>query len=120
MADQLVEALHVLKMAGVPVASAAPVPMRWVPMILRLPTPVYRRVAARMLTIDRQARTSMAYDLREGRLTEVDQLQGAILARAREHDLSTPTVSAIYRALKSLEGAGPVTPQLRPEDIRDM
>lgn len=118
MADQMTEALRVLKAAKIPIASSTPVPMRWVPTILRLPTPLYTRLAAKMLTIDRQARTSMAYDLREGRLTEVDQLQGAILDLARQHQIPTPTVAAIHRAVKAVEGQGRVTPQMTPDQIR--
>lgn len=120
MADQMTEALAVLRAADIPVFSTAPVPMTWVPRILRLPTPIYRRVAAQMLKIDRQARTSMAYDLREGRLTEVDQLQGAIIEVARTEGVDTPTLASIYRAIKSLEGDGPVTPTLSPSEIRSM
>ena len=43
------------------------------PHILRLPTPLFTRIAARMLTIDPSARTSMAYDS-DGRArpTEID------------------------------------------------
>ena len=120
MADQLAEALAVLRAADIPVVSTAPVPMAWVPRILRLPTPIYRRVAAKMLKIDRQARTSMAYDLREGRLTEIDQFQGTILKLAQAQNVQVPTLTAIYRAIKSLEGDGPVTPRLSPSDIRSM
>ncbi|WP_050932045.1 2-dehydropantoate 2-reductase [Aestuariivita boseongensis] len=120
MADQMEEAQRVLRAAGIQVASTAPVPMTWVPRILRLPTPIYTRIAASMLRIDRQARTSMAYDLREGRLTEVDQLQGVILDLARAHKIATPTLAAIHRAVKSVEGQGPVTPALSPDQIRAM
>lgn len=120
MADQMMEALAVLRSADIPVVSTAPVPMTWVPRILRLPTPIYRRVAAQMLKIDRQARTSMAYDLREGRLTEVDQLQGAIMELAGAEGVDTPTLASIHRAIKSLEGQGPVTPKLSPSEIRSM
>ncbi len=120
MADQMTEALAVLRAADIPVVSTAPVPMTWVPRILRLPTPIYRRVASQMLKIDRQARTSMAYDLREGRLTEVDQLQGAIREVARAEGVDTPILASIHRAIKSLEGQGPVTPKLSPSDIRSM
>lgn len=118
MADQMAEALMVLKAAGIPVTSTAPVPMSWVPTILRLPTPIYTRVAAQMLTIDPQARTSMAYDLMDGRPTEIDQLQGAILTLAAKQGVKTPTVSAIARAVKALEGQGPVTPSVSPDDLR--
>ena len=120
MADQMTEALAVLRAADIRVVSTAPVPMTWVPRILRLPTPIYRRVAAKMLKIDRQARTSMAYDLREGRLTEIDQLQGAILELAQVQNIQVPTLAVIYRAIKSIEGHGPVTPQLSPSEIRSM
>ena len=118
MADQMTEALSVLKAAGKPVKSTAPVPMSWVPTILRLPTPIYSRVAAQMLTIDPQARTSMAYDLMEGRRTEIDQLQGAILELAEPRGVATPTLSAITRAVKAIDGEGPVTPSLSSDDIR--
>lgn len=118
MADQMSEAVSVLNAAQIPVASSTPIPLRWAPTILRLPTPIYTRLAARMLTIDRQARTSMAYDLRAGRLTEIDQLQGAILALAAQHHIKTPIVAAVCRAIKSIEGQGPVTPQMTPDQIR--
>lgn len=118
MADQMTEALAVLTNAGIEVSSMAPVPMRFVPKILRLPTPIYKRIAAQMLTIDPEARTSMAYDVSAGRLTEVDQLQGAILALADARNMHVPTVAAIHRAVKRLEGRGPVTPSMTPDAIR--
>ncbi|MCE8008008.1 2-dehydropantoate 2-reductase [Aestuariivita sp.] len=116
MADQMAEALRVLKAAGIPVQSSAPVPMSWVPRILRLPTPLYTRVAAGMLTIDPEARTSMAYDLMAGRLTEVDQLQGRILELARNRRIATPVIAAVHRAVKSAEAGG--TTPLNPAQIR--
>lgn len=120
MADQMAEALRVLDAARIPVRSTAPVAMSWVPLILRLPTPLYRRIAAKMLTIDPQARTSMAYDLMAGRATELDQLQGAILTLARQNDLPAPTVASLYRAIRSLEGQGPISPAFTPARIRAM
>ena len=53
-----------------------------VPRILRLPDWLFRRVARRMLAIDPEARSSMWEDLDRRRRTEVDDLQGAILALA--------------------------------------
>ncbi|WP_170332639.1 2-dehydropantoate 2-reductase [Ruegeria arenilitoris] len=90
MADQMAEALAVLKAAGHPVASTTPLPAWMTPHILRLPTPVFTRIAARMLTIDPSARTSMAYDLMAGRPTEIDSLQGEIIRLGKQFGVATP------------------------------
>ncbi|MFG5408998.1 ketopantoate reductase C-terminal domain-containing protein [Piscinibacter sakaiensis] len=64
------EALQVMAAAGIVPARVTPVPPRWLPPLLRMPTPLFRRLAARMLRIDAQARSSMADDLALGRPTE--------------------------------------------------
>ncbi len=116
MADQMAEALATLKAAGIPVRSTAPVPMHWVPAILRLPTPLYTRVAAQTITIDPEARTSMAYDLDAGRKTEIDQLQGQIVELARAHGVKTPVTAAITRAICAAEAGG--ARALTPAQVR--
>lgn len=116
MADQMSEALQTLEAAKIPVRSTAPVPMRWVPTILRLPTPLYARVAAQTITIDPEARTSMAYDLMAGRKTEIDQLQGVILARADRHQIATPVTAAVTRAIRLAEAEG--VRALSPDEVR--
>ncbi|CUK05254.1 2-dehydropantoate 2-reductase [Ruegeria denitrificans] len=90
MADQMNEALTVLTAAGHRVASTTPLPAWMTPYVLRLPTPIFTRIAARMLTIDPSARTSMAYDLMEGRLTEIDSLQGEIVRLGAQYGIETP------------------------------
>jgi len=113
MADQMAEALAVLRAHGCAVRPTTPVPAGLVPHILRLPTPLFRRVAAKMLTIDPEARTSMAYDLAAGRPTEVDALQGRIVEMGVEVSLPTPISSAIIAAVKQAEKTGALahTPQ---------
>ena len=117
MADQMAEALSVFRAAGLSLHSPAPVPLRFVPAILRLPTPLYVRVAARMLTIDPSARTSMAHDLDAGRRTEIDHLQGEVLRLARAQGRDLPVMAAITRAVQRAE-AGEVPLPLSPRDIR--
>ncbi len=95
MADQMAEALGALKSAGHPVASTTPLPAWMTPHILRLPTPLFSRIAARMLTIDPSARTSMAYDLKDGRPTEIDSLQGEIIRIGQANAVSTPICSRV-------------------------
>ncbi|MEM9124425.1 MAG: 2-dehydropantoate 2-reductase [Pseudomonadota bacterium] len=112
MADQMAEALRVLSAAGHPIASTTPLPAWMTPYILRLPTPVFSRIAARMLTIDPSARTSMAYDLSAGRPTEINSLQGEIIRLGRVTGVATP----ICIRVSQLISEAPETP-LTPAQI---
>jgi 2-dehydropantoate 2-reductase len=76
------EALGLLDAAQRPVAQLTPLPPRRLLTVLRLPTPLFRLVAARMLRMDAQARSSMADDLAQGRTTEIDALCGEIVRLA--------------------------------------
>lgn len=113
MADQMAEALRVLRAHNCAVRPTTPVPVALVPHILRLPTPLFRRVAAKMLTIDPEARTSMAHDLMAGRITEIDALQGRIIAMGCEKSVKTPLCEAMLLAVKQAEqtGAEPRSPE---------
>ncbi len=115
MAAQMAEALGVLRAAGIPVASTLPVPMGLVPYVLRLPTPVFARVAAQMLTLDPQARSSMAYDVQAGRGTEIDQLQGEILQLAARSGRSAPIVTRVAQAVHDVTARGETAPHLPPD-----
>lgn len=100
MADQMSEALGVLKAAGHPVTSTTPLPAWVTPHILRLPTPLFSRIAARMLTIDPSARTSMAYDLMAGRVTEIGSLQGEIVRLGAQHGRRTPICARVQELIE--------------------
>lgn len=90
MAAQMVEAMGILRAAGIAFDAPFPVSPRLVPHVLRLPTPLFRRVARAMLSVDAQARTSMALDLAQGRPTEVDALQGEIIRLAAAQGRDAP------------------------------
>lgn len=93
------EALAVLGQAGIVPAQVTALPPRWLPRVLRLPTPVFRRLAARMLRIDAAARSSMADDLAQGRLTEVDALCGEVVRLATRIGASAPRNSRVQTLL---------------------
>jgi 2-dehydropantoate 2-reductase len=84
------EALQVLQAARIEPARLTPLPPSWLPAVLRLPTPLFRLVAARMLRIDAKARSSMADDLAHGRATEVDTLCGEVVRMARGLNMDAP------------------------------
>jgi len=77
------EALALLDAAGQALARLTPLPPHRLPLLLRLPTPLFRLAAARMLHIDAEARSSMADDLATGRTTEIDALCGEIVRLAQ-------------------------------------
>jgi 2-dehydropantoate 2-reductase len=93
------EALAALKGAGIAPAKVAAAPPQLLPWILRLPDWLYVRLAARMLQMDASARSSMWVDLQHGRVTEIDDLCGAVLRLGAAHGVATPCNAAMCRLL---------------------
>jgi 2-dehydropantoate 2-reductase len=101
MAALIAEALTALKAAGITPAKLTPLPAAALPSALRLPTPIFRLLAFRMLRIDARARTSMAEDLTQGRPTEIDALCGEVVRLAHAHGTAAPAnerISELVRA----------------------
>lgn len=78
------EALGLLRAAGLAPAKVAAVAPARLPALLRLPSPLFRLLATRMLRIDAKARSSMADDLALGRATEIDALCGEVVRLAHQ------------------------------------
>ena len=118
LARQIAEALGVLKVGGIKPVAIEGVAPAMIPRILRLPNWLFRRVAARMLSIDPEARSSMWEDLDRRRLTEIDYLQGAILALGAKHGRTTPVTQGVVRLVKQAEAAKAGSPALTPEQVQ--
>ena len=95
------EALLALKAAGIRPAKVATAPPSWLPFILRLPNAIFTRVAARMLRMDAAARSSMWEDFQQGRVTEIDDLCGAVVRLAQAYGLEAPANTAMCRLTAS-------------------
>jgi 2-dehydropantoate 2-reductase len=108
------EALAVLRGAAIQPAQVGALPPHRIPPLLRLPTPLFRLIAARMLRIDRSARSSMADDLSNGRATEIDALCGEVVRLAESRGLAAP----INARMVALVKAWPQRPQ--PMSSREM
>jgi 2-dehydropantoate 2-reductase len=119
LAAQIEEALAVVRASGIRPARIESVPPRMIPFILRLPDALFRMVARRMLAIDPQARSSMWEDLERRRPTEIDYLQGAIVALAEKSNAPAPTTSRIATLVKVAERMGAGSPRLAPHDVAD-
>ncbi|MEP4247628.1 2-dehydropantoate 2-reductase [Tateyamaria sp.] len=118
MADQMIEALRVLRAANISPAKTSAVPPGLIPHILRLPTSLFRVVASQMLTIDRQARSSMWDDLQHGRKTEIEALQGAILQLAERFGRQAPLNARMRVLIRTAEAAADGPPGLGVEQVR--
>ena len=89
------ETLALLARAGIRPARLGPLPTQWLPAVMRLPTPLFRVIAARNLRIDAHARSSMADDLAAGRGTEIDAINGEVLRLAERLGLAAPANARI-------------------------
>ncbi len=118
LAEQTGEALAAARAAGIAPASL-PVPPRFIPRILRLPEPLFRVAAAQLLAVDPEARSSMWEDLVHRRRTEIDYLQGEIVALGARHGIETPLCAAIVALVKCAEDAAAGPPGLTPQDVRN-
>lgn len=117
MADQITEALGILKANGITPAKTTAAPPALLPFILRLPTPIFRRIASKMLTIDPKARSSMWEDLTRGRLTEIDALQGVIIDMAAQSGKAVPLCTHVRTLIKQAEADANGPPGLTPEMV---
>jgi 2-dehydropantoate 2-reductase len=117
-ADQLTEGLQAVRAEGVRPVSSTPVPSGWTPHLLRLPDAVFGTLLGSTMKIDSEARSSMWEDLQRGRGTEIDYLQGVIIAIAERRGLQVPLSRRVAALIKNAEAAGKGSPRLTPEQIR--
>ena len=117
-ADQVAEALAAIKAEGIRPVSAAPLPLSFMPPLLRLPDALFAIVLGRTMKIDPEARSSMWEDLQRGRRTEIDYLQGVITEIAARRGLAAPLSRRIVELIRKAEADGKGSPGLTPEQIR--
>ena len=101
------EALGLLRRAGIRPAKILALPTTLVPYVMALPDRLYRRVMARGGTrIDKHARSSMADDLAQGRRTEIDYLNGEVVALAKRLGRQAPVNARIVELVRRAEAGG--------------
>jgi 2-dehydropantoate 2-reductase len=97
------EWLAIAAKAGVRPVSYTRIPNRLLPWLLRLPTALFKRLAAAMLTMDKHARSSMWQDLQANKRTEIMFLNGAVVRLGQLYQLPTPINSLLVDQIKRLE-----------------
>lgn len=97
------EGLTVLAAARQRAAKVTPVPTGWLPRVMRLPTPMFKILAARMLRIDPRARSSMADDIALGRRTEIGELCGEVVKLAKSVGKRAPRNEKMLGLIRYVE-----------------
>ena len=101
------EANRVFTAAGVVSRVPIAVPAGMLPAVMRLPTPVFRRLARAVMRVDADGTSSMNDDLVRGRPTEIDILQGEVVRMGRYLGVETPACAHMVELVHEAERAGP-------------
>jgi 2-dehydropantoate 2-reductase len=117
-ADQMAEGLAAIRAEGIKPVSPTPIPVGWLPPLLRLPDSIFEAMLGRTMKIDPEARSSMWEDLKHGRRTEIDYLQGVITEIAERRGLEAPLSRRIVELIREAEREAKGSPGLTPEQIR--
>ncbi|MEL6610252.1 MAG: 2-dehydropantoate 2-reductase [Pseudomonadota bacterium] len=97
-----VEALGILRAAGIRPAKVAPLPPRLIPHVLAMPDPIFRRVFLPLQRLEAGATTSMAQDVAAGRVTEIDWINGAVVTLAHKVGMQAPVNAALVADIRAL------------------
>lgn len=114
------EALGVLKKAGVKPARLGPLPVSVFPIALALPTALLRVIARAQVKVDPNARSSMWQDLDRRRHTEVEWLNGEVVALAAKVGARAPINARVVALVHAAEEAGKGSPCIAPDDLYAM
>ncbi len=117
MAAQMDEGLAAMRASGIAPGRVTGPPPGQIPKLLRLPNWLFLRLARRMLSVDPNARSSMWEDLTRGRPTEIDYLQGKVLALAERSGTPARLNRRVLDLVHAAEADRAGSPRLSVADI---
>lgn len=103
VAASIIEALDLLKAAGIEPAQSGPIPPKLLPHAIGAPDIIFRNLLLKVQKIDGKARTSMLDDLEAGRPTEIDYLNGEVVKLAERLGRDAPVNRAIVDLVRQRE-----------------
>lgn len=106
LAASIAEALAVLEVAGIRPAKVGPLPPGLLAPFVRLPDALFNTVGLRLQKVDPAARSSMADDFAAGRASEIERLNGEIVALAERHGRDAPVNRRIVALVRAAEAGG--------------
>ncbi|WP_166423696.1 2-dehydropantoate 2-reductase [Paraglaciecola sp. 20A4] len=102
------ELLAVTNELGIELPKVTTLPAKMVPYVLKLPNFLFTLVANKMLAVDPNVRTSMWWDMSQGKPTEIRYLNGAVVSAAERLGQEAPAnkrIVALIESLTSTHGA---------------
>ncbi|MFA3792078.1 2-dehydropantoate 2-reductase [Aliiglaciecola sp. SL4] len=105
IAKMMRELLLVTEAKGVVLPKLTSVPAKILPVVLSLPDVIFKIVANRMLAIDENVRTSMWWDIANGKQTEIDYLNGVIVEEGERLGVNTPVNKKIMGLIQALSNS---------------
>lgn len=115
----MLEGLAAMRAAGRRPVSVLGLPPWIIARVLRLPNAILLRVAKRLVSADPSARSSTLQDLDAGKPTEIDTLNGAIVALAREHGVPCPANATVVEIVHGLEVAARPLEFIEPSRLKE-
>jgi len=109
------EGLRLLSKAGIEPAKVGAVGPALLPRVIGSPDWLFRNIFMKSWKIDAKARSSMADDLAQGRKTEVDYINGELVALADRLGEPAPVNRKIVELIRTAEAGAP---PWRPADLR--
>ncbi len=111
------EAISIINKAGIRLIPLNSTPVKLSPLILQLPTPLFKILAGAILRMDADARSSMLDDLEQGREPEVDYINGEIVRLAKSIGLSAPINERVIDLVKAAHKNRAGLPKISLENI---
>ena len=97
------EGLALLKQEGrIRPAKITAVSPGLIPFVLRLPDPLFKRLAGAMLAMDDQARSSMLEDIEAGRTPEIDWINGEVVRLAQRLGKTAPVNAKLCQRIEAM------------------
>jgi 2-dehydropantoate 2-reductase len=112
-AGSMREGLQLLDKAGIEPAKVGAVGPRLLPWVIGSPNWLFNNLFMKAWKIDAKARSSMADDLAAGRKTEVDYINGELVALANRLGLEAPINRCIVELIRKAESGAPPLPPAR-------
>ena len=108
LAAAMTELLQLCRRLQINTYSYTAIPNRFIPLLLRCPTWLFKRLAKKMLAIAPEARSSMWDDIQAGKATEIDFLNGVVVALAEQLKLDAPVNRLLVQLIKRKEKGEPI------------
>jgi 2-dehydropantoate 2-reductase len=98
------ELLEVTEKQKIKLPKIANLPNTWIPKVLKLPNFIFTLLAQKMIAVDPKVKTSMWWDLQQGKVTEIDFINGKVVSQAEKLDVAVPAnkwiVALVHHAEK--------------------